>query len=110
MGTDKQNDQRFEPMRAVEQSLLGSHFGSTMGKRGAVRNNSGLPVHQSGPGLGRANNSTDSQPKAGGLPSNLFSQPKTGRELEGSALVGREAPVPSSLDPIRSNRNRPTQR
>jgi hypothetical protein len=80
------------------------------GKRGAVRNNSGLPVHQSGPGLGRANNSSDSQPKTGGLPSNLFSQPKTGRELEGGALVGRGAPVPSSLDPIRSNRNRPTQR
>ena len=106
---DQQNDQRFEPMRAAEELPLGSRFGSFMGKRGAVRNNSGLPVHQSGPGLGRANNSINSQPKAGGLPSNL-SQPKTGRELEGSALVGREAPVPSSLVPIRTNRNKPTQR
>jgi hypothetical protein len=69
-----------------------------MGKWGAVRNNSGLPVHQSGPGLGRANNSTNSQPKAGGLPSNLgfnTSQPKTGRESEGGALSGSAAEIRS---------------
>jgi hypothetical protein len=91
----------------------GTGVDSLMGKRGAVRNDSGLPVHQSGPGLGRANNSTNSQPKAGGLPSNLLfntSQPKTGRESEGGALSGSAAAVPSSLVPVRSNRNRPTKR
>ena len=79
--------------------------GDYMGKRNAVRNNSGLPVHQSGPGLGRANNSTNSQPKAGGLPANISSQPKTGRGL-GQSPSGGAAAVPSSLDPIRSNRNK----
>ncbi len=80
-----------------------------MGKRNAVRINSGLPVHQSGPGLGRANNSINSQPKAGGLPSNL-SQPKTGQGSGDRVPGGGEAAVPSSLVPIRSNRNRPTTR
>ena len=79
------------------------------GKRSAVRNNAGLPVHQSGPGLGRANNSINSQPNAGGLPTTLSSQPKTGRGL-GQSPSGGEAAVPSSLDPVRSNRNRPTHR
>jgi hypothetical protein len=84
-----------------------------MGKRGAVRINSGLPVYQSGPGLGRANNSTDSQPKAGGLPSNLFftsPQPKTGRGSGGRAPSGGEAAVPSSLDLLQTNRNSPNAR
>jgi hypothetical protein len=108
-----QNEQPFEPIQAEAVTQSGAENGSNMGKRGAVRSNSGLPVHQSGPGLGRANNSTDSQPKAGGLPSNLFvnfSQPKTGRESEGGALSGSAAAVPSSLDPVRSNRNRPNKR
>jgi hypothetical protein len=108
-----QNEQPFEPMQSARQAQSGAEVGSFTGKRGAVRNNSGLPVHQSGPVLGRANNSTDSQPKAGGLPSNLFfnsSQPKTGRESEGGALSGSAAAVPSSLDLVRTNRNRPTKR
>jgi hypothetical protein len=75
------------------------------GERGTVRNNSGLPVHQSGPGLGRANSSINGQPKTGGLPTNPFSQPKTGQGL-GQSPSGGEAAVPSSLDPIKSNRNK----
>ncbi len=79
-----------------------------MGKRGAVRDNSGLPVHQSGPGLGRANNSIDVQPKAGGLPA-LSSQPKTGRGL-GPGPSGGEAAVPSPFNQIQINRNKPAGR
>jgi len=79
------------------------------GKRSAAENNSGLPVHQSGPGLGSTNNFSDSQSKAGGLPANTSSQPKTGRGL-GQSPSGGGAAVPSSLDPVRSNRNRPTER
>jgi hypothetical protein len=85
-----------------------NHQFDDMGKRGAVQINSGLPVHQSGPGLGRTNNSSDSQAKTGGLPTNL-SQPKTGRGL-GQSPSGGEAAVPSSLDPVKTNRNRPSQR
>ena len=84
------------------------------GKRGAVRNNSGLPVHQSGPGLGRANNFSNSRPNAGGLPTpSPLSQPKTGRGLgqspscasEASAVLRSEATQPSSLDKIQINRD-----
>jgi|HubBroStandDraft_5_1064220.scaffolds.fasta_scaffold197260_2 hypothetical protein len=32
---------------------------------------------------------------------------KPSRELEGGALIGREAPVPSSLDEIQINRDKP---
>jgi hypothetical protein len=83
------------------------HFaGDNTGKRGAVRSNSGEPVHPSGPGLGRTNNSSDSRSNAGGLPStsspagprSAVPQPKTGRVPEGRALGAREARVPSSLD------------
>ena len=79
---------RFGPVRDASQTTFPSTTGPTMGKRSAVRVNSGLPVYQSGPGLGRANNSTNNQPKAGGLPANFISQPKTGRGLGQSPSGG----------------------
>src|SRR6266705_2772445 len=81
------------------------------GKRGAVRNNSGLPVDHSGPGLGRANNSSDSQPKAGGLPTRyFFSQPKSGQGSGDGVPGSGEAVGSSSLDLDKTNRNRPKQK
>ena len=80
-----------------------------MGKRGAVRtNNSGLPVHQSGPGLGRPTTPPTAGRKPEACPPLLSlppSQPKTGRGL-GQSPSGGEAAVPSSLDQIQINRNK----
>jgi hypothetical protein len=76
------------------------------GKRSAVRNNSGEPVHPSGPGLGVG---PTPPPTAGRKPEACPpkslgvsirpapSQHKTGRVPEGGALGGREAPA-LSLD------------
>ncbi len=87
----RKNDKSFEPVHTAPD-------GSMMGKRGAVRNNSGLPVDHSGPGLGRANNSTNSQPKAGGLPTRyFFSQPKSGQGSGDGVPGGGEAVRSSSL-------------
>jgi hypothetical protein len=80
------------------------------GKRSAARNNSGESVHPSDPGLGlEPTTSPTSDRKSEACPPDLLegsSQPKTGREFEGSALVGAEGAVPSSLDLIESNRDR----
>jgi len=81
-----------------------------MGKRSAVRNESGLPVDHSGPGLGRANTFTDSQPKTGGLPANINAQHKSGQGSGDGVPGGGEAAVTSSLDLVKTNRNRPTKR
>ena len=73
--------------------------GDNRGKRSAVRNNSGEPVHPSGPGLGvgRTSPSTAGR-KPEACPAHLragdqpaLSQHKTGREPEGGALGVREA-------------------
>jgi hypothetical protein len=84
------------------------------GKRGAVRiANSGLPVDHSGPGLGVG---PTTPPTAGRKPEACPptflspSQQKSGQGSGGEVPGGGEAAVPSSLDPIRSNRNRPTKR
>src|SRR5579872_4502965 len=88
------------------------------GKRSAVRNNSGLPVDHSGPGLGVGPTpSATAGRKPEACPSDLdISQRKSGRESEGGALSGTsvasgelrsEATQQSSyLDPIQINRNR----
>jgi len=69
------------------------------GKRSAVRNNSGKPVYPSGPGLGVG---PTPPPTAGRKPEACPypPQPKTGWELEGKALGGREAPALNSLDAV----------
>ena len=107
---DKQNDQRSGSIRA-EQARPGDRFGSAIGKRGAVRNNSGQPVDHSGPELGVG---PTTPPTAGrkpeACPPNPYSQRKSGRGSGGSTPSGGAAAVPSSLDPIRSNRNKPTTR
>ena len=81
-----------------------------MGKRGAVRNNSGLPVDHSGPGLGvgpttppTAGRKPEACPPPLPLPP---SQPKTGRGSGGGTPGGGEAAVVSALDPIQTNRNK----
>lgn len=89
-----------------------------MGKRGAVRNNSGEPVDHSGPGLGVG---PTTPPTAGrkpvACPSGFsISQHKSGRESEGGALSGTSAASGelrseatqqvSSLDQIQINRNK----
>jgi hypothetical protein len=89
-----------------------------MGKRGAVRNNSGSPVDHSGPGLrvGPTTPATADRKSAACPPdSYLLSQRKSGRESEGGALRGAseasgglrsEATQRSSfLDEIQNNRN-----
>lgn len=80
-----------------------------MGKRGAVRNNAGLPVDHSGPGLGVGPTTT---PTAGRKPeacppllSVPPSQTKSGQGSGDGVPGGGEAATPSSLDPIQTNRN-----
>jgi hypothetical protein len=89
------------------------------GKRGAVRNNSGVPVDHSGPGLrvGPTDPATADR-KSEACPPDLYqlSQRKSGRESEGGALsvaseasdgLRSEATQQSSfLDEIQNNRNR----
>ena len=83
---------------------------SGMGKRGAVRNNSGLPVDHSGPGLGLGPTTPATagrKPEACPPPSTFSpSQPKTGRGSGGGTPGGGEAAVVSSLDQIQTNRNK----
>ena len=77
---------------------------ANMGKRGAVRFNSGLPVDHSGPGLGVGPGTpTTSGRNPEACPP---SQHKSGREPEGGALGGGAAAVVSRLDHISSNRNK----
>ena len=90
--------QSFESLTRAEQVWPTSEVGSVMGKRSAVRNESGLPVDHSGPGLGRANTFTDSQPKTGGLPANINAQHKSGQGSGDGVPGGGEAAVTSSLD------------
>jgi hypothetical protein len=94
-------------MKRAQRSDCSCHTG----KRGAVRNNSGLPVDHSGPGLGvgpttpsTAGRTPEACPPsfAGIAPS----QPKSGQGSGGGVPGGGEAAVPSSLDPIKSNRNK----
>jgi hypothetical protein len=78
------------------------------GKRSAVRNNSGLPVDHSGPGLGVG---PTTPPTAGRKPeacppsSFSLSQRKSGQGSGDRVPGGGEAAVGSSLDPIQINRN-----
>ena len=81
------------------------------GKRGAVRNNSGLPVDHSGPGLGvgpttpqTAGRKSEACPPSFVLP--LPSQSKSGQGSGEGVPGGGEAAVVSSLDPIQTNRNK----
>jgi hypothetical protein len=79
------------------------------GERSAVRNNSGLPVRQSGPGLGRPTppSTAGRKPEACTLSPPLPpSQPKTGQGFGDGVPIGGEAAVPSFLDPIQTNRNK----
>jgi hypothetical protein len=82
-----------------------------MGERGAVRNDSGLPVDHSGPGLGVG---PTTPPTAGrkpeACPPTFPSQSKSGQGSGDGVTGGGAAAVPSSLVPVRSNRNRPTKR
>jgi hypothetical protein len=85
--------------------MPGSGIDSDMGKRGAVRNNSGLPVDHSGPGLGvgPTTPATAGRMPEACPPSFLRfppSQPKSGPRARERA-VG-----PSSLDQIQTNRNK----
>jgi hypothetical protein len=109
--------QRFEPTNAPGTMTTGA-VGSFMGKRSAVRNDSGLPVDHSGPALGVGPTpSLTAGRKPEACPSDLdISQCKSGPESEGRALSGTsaasgdlrsEATQQSSyLDPIQINRNR----
>jgi len=86
---------------------------SQMGKRGAVRDNSGLPVRQSGPGLGgpttppTAGRKPEACPPALPLPP---SQSKTGQGAGDGVPHGGEAAARSSLDQIQTNHNKPLRR
>jgi hypothetical protein len=80
-----------------------------MGKRGAVRVNSGQPVDHSGPelGVGPTTPATAGRkPEACPPDSKISSQHKSGQGSGDGVPGGGEAAVPSSLDPIRSNRNK----
>jgi hypothetical protein len=79
-----------------------------MGKRGAVGHNSGLPVHQSGPGLGRPTTPQTAGRKPEACPPSLLIPPqsKTGRGLGQSPSGGEAAARFTSLDPIQINRNK----
>jgi|SRR5580704_1874406 hypothetical protein len=81
-----------------------------MGKRGAVRNNSGLPVDHSGPGLGvgpttpaTAGRKLEACPPLFPVPP---SQTKSGQGSGDGVPGGGAAATPSSLDPIQTNRNK----
>jgi len=78
-----------------------------MGKRGAVQNNSGVPVDHSGPGLGVG---PTTPPTAGrkpeACPPSFPSQHKSGQGSGDGVPGGGAAAAPSSLDPIKSNRNK----
>jgi len=82
-----------------------------MGKRGAVRNNSGLPVDHSGPGLEVG---PTTPPTAGrkpeACPPSLPFQHKSGQGSGDGVPGGGGAAVGSSLDHVRSNRNKPSGR
>jgi hypothetical protein len=91
-----------------------------MGKRNAVRDNSGLPVDHSGPelGVGPTTPATSGRnPEA--CPPGYLSQHKSGRRSRRQSLLGAgeasprlqsEAAQPTSLDPLQTNRNNPTER
>ncbi len=82
--------------------------GKCAGKRNAVRNDSGLPVDHSGPGLGVGPTTPlTSGRKPEACPA---SQPKSGQGAGDRVPGGGEAARVSSLDPIRTNRNRPTEK
>src|SRR4029077_11003737 len=86
---------------------------SVTGKRNAVRNKSGQPVDHSGPGLEvrpTIPNTAGLNPAACPPILTLSLQPKSGQGFGDRVPVGGNAAAPSSLDPIRSNRNRPTKR
>src|SRR5215471_10400277 len=76
------------------------------GKRSAVRNDSGLPVDHSGPGLGVG---PTTPPIAGrkpeACPPSFPSQHKSGQGSGDGVPGGGEAAVGSSLDPFKNNRN-----
>jgi hypothetical protein len=109
--------QRLEPTN-LPVTTTDRALGSLMGKRSAVRTNSGLPVDHSGPGLGvgPTPSATAGRKPEACPPDFGISQHKSGRESEGRALSGAsaasgglrsEATQQSSyLDPIQNNRNR----
>jgi len=80
-----------------------------MGKRGAVRNNSGSPVDHSGPGLGRPTTPPTTGRKPEACPPLSFVSPAQTKSGQGSGdrvPGGGEAATPSSLDQIQTNRNK----
>ncbi len=80
-----------------------------MGKRGAVRNNSGEPVDHSGPGLGRPTTPPTAGRKPEACPPVFSSHPPQTKSGQGSGdrvPGGGEAATPSSLDQIQVNRNK----
>ncbi len=84
-----------------------------MGKRGAVRSNSGVPVDHSGPGLGVGPTTpptTGRKPEACPPTSFSPSQHKSGQGSGDGVPGGGEAAVVSFLDQIQTNRNKPRGR
>ena len=80
---------------------MAKHEKPNTGERDAVRDNSGQPVHQSGPGL----TGPTLSPTAGRKPeARPPVQPKTGRGV-GQSPTGCAAALPPFLDPIEINRN-----
>jgi hypothetical protein len=84
-----------------------SNDSADTGKRDAVRNNSGLPVDHSGPGLevGPTTPATAGR-KPEACPPISLSQHKSGQGSGDGVPGGGEAAGVSSLDPIKTNRNK----
>jgi hypothetical protein len=107
----KENNQASEFAGVRQEYYLTDVANSAMGKRGEVRKNSGLPVDHSGPGLGvgpTTPSTAGRKPEA--CPPISPSQHNSGQGSGDGVPGGGAAAVPSSLDPVRSNRNRPTQK
>ena len=112
---ERLNHRRPESSATAEGYRPQGGDGSVMGKRGAARNNSGVPVDHSGPGLGvgpttpaTAGRKPEACPPALDLP--LSSQSKSGQGSGDRVPGGGEAAVVSSLDQIQINRNKSSRR
>src|SRR5262249_20726598 len=92
-------------------SLLMDNEVPKTGKRGAVQHNSGPPVDHSGPGLevGPTTPATAGRKPEACPPSSPF-QHKSGQGSGDRVPGGGEAAVVSSLDHVRSNRNKPSSK
>jgi len=107
-----EGEQHLELLHGLIDTRADEAADSITGKRGAVRNNSGLPVDHSGPGLGVG---PTTPPTAGRKPEacppdslGTLSQHKSGPEVQepGRFLGACEAEQPAFLDPIQINRNK----